>query len=189
MRAWAVFLGGALLCAALQWGGERVFLALRYERNALLDGQLWRALTGNLVHVSWAHLGVNLAVAAALTAALGRYLRWQAVLLCGLGVSAGLFLFCLRLRWYAGLSGLLHGLLAFGALEAWRASRRRVWLVLLGLLAGKLILEEVRSAPESLEALIGARVVVEAHLFGALTGALCVALLWRRPVSRAGEGS
>ncbi|WP_208513795.1 hypothetical protein [Variovorax paradoxus] len=40
----------ASLMLALQAGGEPVYEALRYERSAVLGGQLWRLLTAHLVH-------------------------------------------------------------------------------------------------------------------------------------------
>ena len=42
--AWVLYAAVALVAIALQAAGDRAFEALRYERNALLDGQIWRAL-------------------------------------------------------------------------------------------------------------------------------------------------
>lgn len=178
-RAWAAFGITAAVCCVLQLGGEDWALALRYERDALLAGQVWRFVTGHLVHVGWAHLGVNLAVAAVVTGALGRHLSLRALLVCALGVSAGLFLALLRLQWYVGLSGVLHGGIVHGSLEAWRETRRRVWLVVLALVAVKVAWEHLRDPASGVAALIGAPVIVEAHLFGALSGGLAFALLYR----------
>ena len=39
--------------------GESGRLALRYEREAVLQGEYWRLLTGHLVHGTWLHLLLN----------------------------------------------------------------------------------------------------------------------------------
>jgi rhomboid family GlyGly-CTERM serine protease len=177
MRPWLALLAVAAACAAILVAGEPAKLALRYERDALLDGQLWRALTGHLVHLSWAHLAANVAVGALVVALFRRDLGWAAPLLCALGVTLGLFLFLLRLKWYAGLSGVLYGLVVYGALVA--ARRRRVWLVVVGLVAAKVIWDLLAGASAAAVEFVGGPIVVEAHLFGAASGALAFAILYR----------
>lgn len=184
MKAWGTLLVVAVTGATFLAVGDAAFLALRYERDALLDGDFWRVLSGHVVHVSWAHLGVNLAVGALVVALFGRHLGLGAVLLCVAGTTAGLFLFSLRVAWYAGLSGVLHGLIVFGALEAWRRDRRWIGLAAIALVALKVAVEESKGAPGGLADLVGAPVVVRAHLYGAISGALAFALLYRPSRSR-----
>jgi rhomboid family GlyGly-CTERM serine protease len=174
LRPWLALLAVALVCAGIQVAGDPAARALRYERNALLDGQLWRALTGHVVHLSWAHLGLNLAAAAVIAAAFGRDLRWIAILLTALGVTAGLFLGSIRVTWYAGLSGVLYGLAAYGALD--RSRGRRAWLVLAALVAAKAVADEFRTDPRGFD---GSPVIVDAHLYGVISGALAFAILYR----------
>jgi len=50
-----------LISTALALGGQTVTEALRYQRGAILDGQWWRLISGNLVHLGWSHLLLNLA--------------------------------------------------------------------------------------------------------------------------------
>jgi rhomboid family GlyGly-CTERM serine protease len=174
LRPWLALLAVAAVCAGILLGGEAAARALRYERNALLDGQIWRALTGHLVHLSWSHLAFNMFLGALAAAIFGRELRWQAALLCALGVTAGLFLGSIRVTWYAGLSGVMYGLLVYGALCASR--QRRLWLVVAGLLVAKLILDEFRQTPRGFD---GNPIIVDAHLYGAISGALAFAILYR----------
>jgi rhomboid family GlyGly-CTERM serine protease len=173
-RGWLALLLAIGAGAGILLAGEPVARALRYERNALLDGQLWRALTGHLVHLSWSHLGFNLGLGALAVALFGRDLRWPAALVCALGTSAGLFLGSIRVPWYAGLSGVLYGLLAYGALCASRRDRR--WLLAVALLTAKVIADEFRGNPVGFD---GNPIIVDAHLYGALSGALAWAM--RRP--------
>lgn len=179
MRPWFAFLAVAAVCAGILLVGDAAQHLLRYERDALLDGQLWRGLTGHLVHFSRAHLGLNLAVGAFVVFVFRRHVGWGAPLLVALGTSAGLFLFALRVKWYGGLSGVLHGLIVFGALAAWRRDRRPVWLVAVMLVIAKLVVEAIRQTPGGVAELIGVPVVPQAHVYGAISGALAFALLYR----------
>ena len=54
LREWRLSLSLAATLVALQASGWR--RALEYRRAAVLHGQLWRLLTGSLVHLGWAHL-------------------------------------------------------------------------------------------------------------------------------------
>ena len=54
-----ITIAALILLAAI--GGDTVRLAGRYEREAVLDGELWRLVTGHLVHLGWSHTVLNLA--------------------------------------------------------------------------------------------------------------------------------
>ncbi len=182
LRPWLALLGVAAVCAAILFLGDPAARALRYERNALLDGQAWRALTCHLVLGSWARLGADLAVAALVVAAYGRDLRASAALLCAVGTSAGLFFFALRAHTHAGPSGLLVGLVVVGALCAWRRGRRLAVLPAfpLGVLA--IVAEGWTLDPF---AGFGDAASVRAACFsGAAGGALAFAILYRPSRSR-----
>ncbi len=168
------------LCAALQAAGLET--ALRYDRGAIGDGQLWRLLSASLVHLGPLHLALN-AVGLALVALLvGRRLSLRAWtgtgLLCALTVGLGLWWLAPAVGWYVGLSGVLHGLLAAGAATAaWRGLERGFHAVLLGVLAAKLAWEQLVGALPGTARIAGGTVIVDAHLFGALGGLLACALL------------
>jgi len=182
LRPWLALAATAAVCAAILLGGDRVAHALRYERNALLDGQLWRALTGHLVHLDWLHLAADLTTGALVVAAYGRDLRPAAVLLCALGTSAGLFLFSLRVRFHAGLSGVLMGMVVFGALAAWRRGSRRAWLPVLPLAGVVFVAQAWTLVP--LSDLTDPGSTEAALLYGAISGALAFAILYRPSRSR-----
>lgn len=168
----------ALLACALQViGGPE---AWRLER-ALVFVEPWRLVTGHLVHVGWAHLLMNLAGAALVGFLVGHAFtagQWAWVMLgCVAGIDLGLLAFSPGIAWYAGFSGVLHGLVAAGAV----ASFARAPGTALALLAGlgvKLALEQQAAGLAGTAQLIGAPVVVDAHLYGALAG-LAGALLLR----------
>lgn len=159
--------------------GESGRLALRYQREAVLQGEYWRLLSGHLVHGSTLHLALN-AVGLTLIAALfPRDYSWRAWLLIALfsmlTIDAGLVFYEPHLRWYVGLSGVLHGALAAGTVAWWRHESKPLAASLSAILAGKLAWEQWHGAlPLSGDL----PVVVDAHLYGALGGALAGLLLW-----------
>ncbi len=159
----------------LQLAGPGINNALRYQRDAILEGELWRLLTGQLVHLGWAHLLPNLLALALITALFGRMFppRHWAWICTGsfLGTALGLLAFEPTLQWYVGLSGALHGLFAAGTVISLRQHERGAQLLLLALLV-KLGWEQLAgSVPGSAE-WIGGTVITAAHLYGAMGGAL-----------------
>ncbi|MCK8515661.1 rhombosortase [Methylonatrum kenyense] len=158
--------------------------ALIYQREAILDGELWRTLTAHWVHLDTTHLLINMAGLAAVVLVLGRFLSPVRLLLAtalgGIAVSLGLFLLAPQLDWYVGLSGVVSGIWAAAALHG---SLRRDWLgfAAIALLAAKLAWEQVQGAPVSLTEEMSDAVIVDAHLYGMLGGLLAVPLarLWR----------
>lgn len=178
--AWLVGLLAATL--VLLWlAGESGRELLRYERAAVLRGQYWRLLTGHLVHGSGQHLLLN-AVGLGLIGALfpREYsLRaWLLILASSVVVIDLGFVFLEpQLQWYVGLSGVLHGALAAGAIGWWRHESKALALALTAVLVGKLAWEQWQGAlPLSGDL----PVVVDAHLYGAIGGALAGSLLWLR---------
>ena len=175
--AWLV----GLLAAAvvLLWlTGETGRELLRYERTAVLQGQYWRLITGHLVHGSGQHLLLN-AVGLGLIAALfpREYSLRGWLLILGSSVAVidlGFVFLEPQLQWYVGLSGVLHGALAAGAISWWRHESKPLAAALTAVLVGKLVWEQWHGAlPLSGDM----PVVVDAHLYGAIGGALAGALL------------
>lgn len=161
----------ALALLAPMLAGEAGRELLRYERSALAAGEWWRLASAHLVHLSWRHALLNVLGLALLWALFARdYTPRQWLLILGaaaLAIDAGLLLLHSTLQWYVGSSGVLHGVLAAGALAHLRRGEADGWL-LTGLLAGKLAYEHWAGALP----LAGAvAVVLPAHLYGALGGA------------------
>jgi len=145
--------------------GDSATRWLRYDRDAILHGQWWRLISGNIVHLGWPHLLLNLAGLASAAA-----------------VGVGLLLFDPHLQWYVGLSGVLHGLFAAGLVTALYTGNRGDWWLLL-LFVAKITWEQlVGTMPGSAE-IAGGTVIVNAHLYGAIGGALMAWLIimeWKR---------
>jgi rhomboid family GlyGly-CTERM serine protease len=164
-----------LLAAILQASGLTPLL--RYSREGIAAGEVWRLITGHLVHLGPAHFVLN-AVGTVLAAALvGQQLRalaWAAVwIVCALGVSAGLWWLRPDVGWYVGLSGVLHGLIVAGALAGLGDRRERLFAAaVVAVIAAKLGWEQWSGAMPGTAALAGGSVITEAHLYGAVGGLL-----------------
>jgi rhomboid family GlyGly-CTERM serine protease len=175
--AWLVgLLAAVLVLLGLTGDGGRELL--RYEPIAVLHGEYWRLITCHFVHYSVQHLLLN-AVGLALVAALfpREYSLggWLSILVGSIAaIDLGFVLLEPQLQWYVGLSGVLHGALAAGAIGWWKHESRPLALALTAVLVGKLAWEQWQGAlPLSGDM----PVVVDAHLYGAIGGALAGAWL------------
>ena len=147
-------IGLAMLSTGCTFGGFTLVRLLRYDRDAILAGQLWRVLTGHLVHLGGSHLAMNLVGLALIWMLFGRLMSTAA--------------------W-------LHGMFLAGAILS-IVSGYRAEILLLGFIIAKLAWEQwVGPLPGSAE-VAGGDVVVDAHLYGAIAGVIAalVIILWRR---------
>ena len=172
------------LLGMLHLGGPAVTAALRFDRVAIGQGEWWRLLSAHWVHLGAWHLLANCAGLCLLWVLYARELRPAHWLLVAGGataaIDAGLWWLDSTLQWYVGLSGLLHGAWAAGALRQALRPVRLGWVMVV-LLALKLLLEQ-RSGASLV--VTGLPVVTVAHLYGALGGlaALAALALARKPL-------
>ncbi len=168
-----------LLVVLLALGGDSVTEALRYQASEIKDGEFWRLLSGNLVHLGWPHTLMNLFGLGLIWGLFWNsfsQIQWLIIALASaLAVSLGLLAFNPQLVWYVGLSGLLHGLFVAGAVGGIRRGDRREAILLVAVV-GKLIWEQACGALPGSAEMAGGPVVVDAHLYGAAGGALAALL-------------
>lgn len=179
LKAWLLSAMVGVTCCVFQVLNFQV--PLRYGRTEILEsGQWWRILTGNLVHLGYPHLLLNLAGLILITLLLAHALtarQWAFTGLCSmLGVSFGLLIFDPQLVWYVGLSGALYGLLLGGAIAEFR-NHKPIACLIGAYTIGKIIWEQLYGAVESSEAITGGNVIVNAHLYGMIAGAVAVLAL------------
>lgn len=96
-----------------------------FDRGAILEGELWRLLSGHLVHTDTEHLTLNLVAFLVLGGSLESLLGWPwwkhlGVLLVGsVAIDLAIFLFLPGLDLYCGLSGTLNALLTVLLVKGW----------------------------------------------------------------------
>ena len=175
LRHWAVPVVIAIVAAVFELGGKPVRELLAFDRNGIAAGEAWRLLSGHFVHLGISHLSLNLVGLALVWYLVGRHfssVRWLFVAILSIvAMDAGFWWLNPELDWYVGLSGLLHGLLAAGLIVAVR-ERDREGLVIALFVIGKLAWEQWGGPLPGSEATAGGAVIVDAHLYGAIGGAL-----------------
>ena len=146
--------------------GDSVSQRLRYDRSAIAAGGWWRLLTAHIVHLDVSHLILNelgLVLMWSLFAQDYDAVEWCVIVLSGaLAISSGLWWLSPRVSWYVGASGVLHSVMAAGAVKHLALRSWDRWILIIGLCA-KLAWEQWAGPHAPL-------IVVDAHLYGALCG-------------------
>jgi len=161
---------------ALAFWGDYINVNLRYAREDVLNADVWRLLSGHIVHLSVIHGAMNAVGLGLSMLIVGGQLstrEWAfSGLVIALAISLLLLLFSPNVIWYVGFSGVLHGLLTLGLCLSVLAGDKLHALALL-LLAIKITREQLPSFDiYQMEGVIGGAVVVDSHLYGALSGLL-----------------
>lgn len=168
------------LCLVLGLFGDTGRLALRYERTGLQSGEWWRLFSAHFVHLGWAHTALNIVALLLLAAIFGPFVRALegviVIAVAALAIDVGLYVIAAEIDWYVGLSGVLHGLFAAGAVAIGRRDLRFA-LVLGAGLCGKLAYEILGGPLSATAAIAGGNVVTEAHLYGSVGGVAALVLV------------
>jgi len=145
---------------------------LGFYPQLVIDGEWWRMVFGQLLHTNTNHLLLNIAGIALVWALHGEYYRSSSFLslsiISTLPIGLGL-MYISEYGHYAGLSGVLHSLLAYGAVYDVKKGEKTGWLLMAGL-SLKLAYEIFIGPSKETETLIGAAVAYEAHLLGFISG-------------------
>lgn len=180
VSVWYLPLVLATVALGMQAGGEEARSLMQYSRTLVSTGELYRLLSGHLVHLGWPHFLLNVAGLALVWYLVGvgfRLWQWLVIMAASIGVMDLCFWFLLPdLEWYVGLSGLLHGLFAAGILGIWRRAGTEA-MVLAMALSAKLIYEAFLGPLPGSESSAGGTVVTEAHASGTLGGLAAAAVL------------
>jgi rhomboid family GlyGly-CTERM serine protease len=180
IQSWLLPIIVVVVSGALELGDDSAREWFRFDRDLIIGGQYWRLLTGHFVHLGLSHFALNAAGLLLVWYLVGNQLSTLQWLLVGgasiAAIDLGFSLFEPHLSWYVGLSGLLHGILAAGIVASWRRDRLTA-LLLAVLVVAKLAYEQIAGPLPGSEASSGGSVVVVAHLYGAIGGAICAALL------------
>ncbi len=168
----------AALSTALMILPQQYQAALQLDFDLLLQGEVWRALTGHLCHLSWQHYALNVLGLIVLQQLFSNYFKgWSwltPTLFIALSTSLALALLSQELQWYVGLSGVLMGLFYLCALQYYDDNKFISLAVLIGLTlyigvqqySGEIIQGVTEELP----------VASRAHLFGAIAGVVWTTL-------------
>lgn len=153
----------------------------KYDRHTVFNGEPWRFITAHLVHLGWPHFWMNMGALGLIWLMFAKRfhtLEWLLVFtVCALTISTGVHLHNPEFIHYVGLSGVLHGLILAGVIRELKFDRFFA-LAVGGLTLAKLTYEQINGALPGSEETAGGLVLVDAHLFGAVGGALAVLMLW-----------
>jgi rhomboid family GlyGly-CTERM serine protease len=160
---------GCLLLAPYSDTGFDLFAL---DSGPLRNDEYWRFWTGPLVHLSWAHLTLNMLGLVLLQQLFGGELR-LVVWLWGYVVVSLVIAICFMafssFGYIVGMSALLHGLFAYAACLAVRRDGLLATGVLL-VVGAKLIWEQLKGPSTFVEDLVGLPVAVDAHFYGYAAG-------------------
>jgi len=178
LRIFLWLLGALVLGLALL--GDVVQSLLRWDREALAAGEVWRWVSGHLVHLDLYHAALNILAAILLAAVFGKIFRvWQTLLIVSVAVAiidVGLW-WLSDIDWYVGSSGVLH---AFAAAAVVRSIVDRqdplAWAIAVFGLAKIGWENTVGALPLTPSANL---VVTDVHLYGVLAGMLTGLMLRR----------
>jgi rhomboid family GlyGly-CTERM serine protease len=160
---------------------------LRFDRSAVANGEYWRLVSGHFVHLGVSHLAWDAAGLLLIWYLVGQSFsrkQWLVVsLVAVVGIDLGFWFLEPNLTWYVGLSGLVHGLLAAGVVGSLKSEGAYMWILGVGLIA-KLAYEAlVGPVPGSAES-SGGTVIVAAHVYGAVAGAIAAGAIMIRDRTR-----
>ena len=162
-----------LLILGLAVAGDGTTESLRYQRDKIFSGEIYRLLTAHLVHLNWTHTLMNMAaiiIGWFLFADAMTNTQWLgSIASCAVIISLLLMIAMPGLSWYVGFSGLIHGLMLQGLILDQRIQTLTKALVITALLL-KVGYELYWGGSTSTTAMIGADVIVESHLFGLIGG-------------------
>ncbi len=181
----------ALVSIIIAFSGESISDILRYDAQAIKNGEIWRLVTAHFVHLSLPHLWLNLAGLTLVFAFFAQCVSIKYWLVClgvnALGISLLIYFFNPEIGWYVGLSGVLHGLFILGGIAD---IQYRKWegVGFTAIVLGKVIYEQLAGPLPGSEENAGGPVLVDAHFYGAMIGlVLSLPLLfkmWKNDLKR-----
>ncbi|GDY27915.1 hypothetical protein AHAT_38050 [Agarivorans sp. Toyoura001] len=178
------------LTLALSW----VLLAhtelASWNKHLIIEGEYWRVLSGNFCHNNLIHWLMNIATLTLIYFVYDDRLsnRHFLALSILLGLVGGLALLLAKYDEYVGLSGIIHGLLAYAALIDLMKGKIKLGFIVLTGLGIKLVIEQIYGGDPWVTEMIGIDVATDAHLIFTLLGLTIALVVWcplwnRQPLS------
>jgi len=154
---------------------------LIYKRLPVSHGEWWRFISTHFFHTNLHHFLLNITTLTMLWALQGNLYTAKSYLFAFFFSATfsclGVHFFSPDLSQYVGLSGALHGIFIWSALQEIKHKEKIGYLLLLGMLL-KISFEQFYGASNDLSVMIDAKVAINAHLWGVLGGALTFLIIW-----------
>jgi rhomboid family GlyGly-CTERM serine protease len=181
IRGWRFPAVLILASGMLEFFGDGARTLLQYDRLAIADGEVWRLICGQFVHLGMSHYLLNAVGLILVWLLVGRQfttMQWLVVTAASIaGVNTGIWIFHPEIIWYVGMSGFLHGMLAAGGVIGLKTAPGEA-LLIGGAVLIKLAYEQGFGPLPGSEQSAGGHVLVDAHLYGALAGLVAAAVFW-----------
>lgn len=148
-----------------------IYDLLIYQREEIVQGEVWRLLTGQLLHLSIEHYIYNI-VAFLLLYNIALKLHserifWLSVIWCNIATGLAIFFMLPNVIWYAGASGFLHGVVLVMIIQLIK-QQLFLGLFFLLIIITKLVYEQVFGVIGQ----FNFKVIVDVHLIGFISGVL-----------------
>lgn len=166
-----VTLGLSVLVLIFSGMGEWVLNGLMFDKQAILNGEFWRILTGHFVHSNFAHLFWDVLALIILGSVIEMNEPKQllpALFASCLAVSVWLFSPGAPVLIYCGLSGALNGLFAVSVFSQWKVTQNPLYLGVFGSGIAKMAYEF--HTRKTMFVCSPCQSVPEAHLAGLIGG-------------------
>tara|TARA_B100001094_G_C18194204_1_gene809455 strand:- start:2740 stop:3483 length:744 start_codon:yes stop_codon:yes gene_type:complete len=176
---WQFFLLLALCsCVATFYSSS---MELQYNQLILAQNQdLFRIFTSHLAHTNTMHYTMNMVGLLLIGLLHSHYYKvWQwliSYMILSFVITVGLYKFDHDVEVYLGLSGILHGFLMIGCMTDTLRGLKSGTVLLICVII-KITYEQMMPPNYDLEELIQANVAINAHLMGAIGGAILSFLL------------
>jgi len=155
--------------------------SLIYKRLLVSHGEWWRFISAHFFHTNLNHFLLNSAALTLLWALQGHLYTIKSYLFAfffsAFFSCLGVHFFSPDLTQYVGLSGALHGIFIWSALQEIKHKEKIGYVLLFGIVL-KISFEQFYGASADLSEMIAAKVAINAHLWGAIGGALTFLIMW-----------
>jgi rhomboid family GlyGly-CTERM serine protease len=153
---------------------------MSWNKQLIAEGEYWRIVSGNFSHNNLIHWLMNIATLVLVYFVFDDRLSNKHFMLLStsLCITGGGLLWFVRYDEYVGLSGLIHGLIAYAAMVDLLTDKKRVGSIVLAGLSAKLLMEQLYGGDPWVTDLIGINVAIDAHLLFAVLGISFALLLW-----------
>lgn len=179
-RHWAFACLVVTLSAIIALFGETGRELFAYKSDLFRNGEFWRSVSGHFTHLGWPHFLLNAFGLLGVWSLYGKTFNaalWAVIFLtCSIGISFGFTIFDNDIQNYVGLSGILHGAVAAGAVysilatKADKANFPVESLFVCAALWLKIVYEQLIGSVPLTSEMSGGAVVINAHFYGGVLG-------------------